>query len=89
LIVAMNPTRGLDIGATRFVHEQLLQARERGAVVLLISTDFDEVRALSDRAAILSQGRLSDFALHAADDRNLGRMLGGMQSAPATESADA
>jgi simple sugar transport system ATP-binding protein len=78
LIVAMNPTRGLDIGATRFVQDQLLKARARGAAIVLISTDFDEVRALSDRAAILANGQLTDFALETQDAGALGRMLGGL-----------
>jgi simple sugar transport system ATP-binding protein len=57
-VVAADPTRGLDIGATRFVHAQLREAAARGAAVLLISTDLDEVLALSDRIGVLYEGRL-------------------------------
>ncbi len=78
LIVAMNPTRGLDIGATRFVHAQLRQARDRGAAVVLITTDIDELAALSDRAAILSDGRLTAIDLRNADETQLGLLLGGV-----------
>ena len=86
LIVAMNPTRGLDIGATRFVHARLREARDRGAAVVLISTDLDELAALSDRTAILSNGRLTAVDLRAADETQLGLLLGG---APRQEAAEA
>ncbi len=84
-IVAVNPTRGLDIGATRFVHEQLRQARARGAAIVLISTDLDEIAALADRAAILSGGRLHPYQVSEVDQTQLGLLLGGLgaeQAAP-------
>jgi simple sugar transport system ATP-binding protein len=59
LVLANQPTRGLDIGAAADVHRRLLDARERGAGVLLISEDLDELLALSDRIAVLAGGRLS------------------------------
>jgi general nucleoside transport system ATP-binding protein len=58
-VLANQPTRGLDVGATADVHRRLLQARDSGAAVVLISEDLDELFALSDRIAVLSQGRLS------------------------------
>lgn len=58
-ILAAQPTRGLDIGAVGYVHEQLLAARARGAGVLLISEDLDELLALSDRISVIYRGRLS------------------------------
>ena len=60
LIVAHQPTWGLDIGAVNFVHRQLRAARDAGAAVLLISDDLDEIELLADRIAVLSGGRLSD-----------------------------
>ncbi len=59
LIVANQPTWGLDIGAVAFVHQQLLNACAAGAALLLISEDFDEIFALADRIAVLHRGRLS------------------------------
>ncbi|PWJ21833.1 ABC transporter ATP-binding protein [Jannaschia seohaensis] len=59
VILANQPVRGLDIGALTYVHEQLLAARDRGAAILLISEDLDEVIALSDVIHVLSEGRLS------------------------------
>jgi simple sugar transport system ATP-binding protein len=60
LIVADQPTWGLDVGAVAYVHQQLLDACARGAAVLLISEDLDEVFALADRVAVIHAGRLSE-----------------------------
>ena len=59
VILANQPVRGLDIGALTYVHQQLLDARDRGAAVLLISEDLDEITALSDVIQVISEGRLS------------------------------
>ena len=59
LIVAHQPTWGLDVGAVNFVHRQLRAARDAGAAVLLISDDLDELELLADRIAVISGGRLS------------------------------
>ncbi len=58
LLIAVNPTRGLDFRATEFVHEQIRQARDGGAAVVLVSTDVDELFALSDRRFFMSGGKL-------------------------------
>ncbi|HLK55463.1 MAG TPA: ATP-binding cassette domain-containing protein, partial [Chthonomonadaceae bacterium] len=81
-IVAMNPTRGLDIHATRFVHTQLRQARARGAAIVVFSTDLDELFALSDRAAILSGGVLTEVASGSHKTTQIGLLLGGMEQKP-------
>jgi simple sugar transport system ATP-binding protein len=59
LIVADQPTWGLDIGAVAYVHQQLLDACAQGAAVLLISEDLDEIFAIADRMAVIHQGRLT------------------------------
>ncbi|MEP2091827.1 MAG: ABC transporter ATP-binding protein [Paracoccaceae bacterium] len=59
IVLANQPVRGLDIGALTYVHEQLLAARNRGAAVILISEDLDEIVALSDVIHVISEGRLS------------------------------
>ena len=84
-IVAVNPTRGLDIGATRFVHAQLRQAQARGAAIVLISTDLDELALLSTRQAILSGGVLTPFTGAMQNTTQIGLLLGGIQE-PATVS---
>ena len=60
LIVADQPTWGLDVGAVSFVHQQLLNACANGAAVLLISEDLDEIFALADRVAVMHNGKLSE-----------------------------
>ena len=59
VILANQPVRGLDIGAVNYVHSQLLEARDRGAAVLLISEDLDEIIELSDVIHVIAGGRLS------------------------------
>ena len=61
LIVAMQPTRGLDIGATAEVQQSLLAQRARGAAILYISTELEEVMAMSDRLGVLYRGQLVDI----------------------------
>ncbi|MFA9379277.1 MAG: ABC transporter ATP-binding protein [Lachnotalea sp.] len=58
LLVAVHPTRGLDIGATKYVHDKMIDSRDKGCGVLLISADFDEVVKLSDRIAVMFEGQL-------------------------------
>jgi simple sugar transport system ATP-binding protein len=60
LIVASQPTWGLDVGAVAYVHQALLDASARGAAVLLISDDLDEILAVADRVAVIHAGRLTD-----------------------------
>lgn len=78
LVLAHQPTRGLDIGATTDVHRRLIAARGRGAAVLLISEDLDELFALSDRIAVVHAGHLSP-AMEAGnlDVKTVGLMMAG------------
>jgi len=78
LLVVMQPTRGLDIGAVAQVRARLREARARGAGILLLSLDLDEVLALSDRLYVLYGGRVTGtFDRDAYDVREIGRcMLG-------------
>ncbi|TWH28127.1 MULTISPECIES: ABC transporter ATP-binding protein [unclassified Aminobacter] len=59
VILANQPTRGLDVGAVAYVHKKLLEARARGAAILLISEDLDEILSLSDEVRVIFKGRLS------------------------------
>jgi simple sugar transport system ATP-binding protein len=61
LIVAMQPTRGLDVGATEYVQQCLLAERARGAAILYISTELEEVMAMSDRIAVIYEGQFVDI----------------------------
>ena len=78
LLVAMHPTRGLDIGATESVHKMLLEQRGKGAATLLISEDLDEILALSDRIAVLYEGEIVGMLpAENADMERLGMMMAG------------
>lgn len=77
LLVAVNPTRGVDVGATAFVHDQLRAQRERGAAVLLISTELDEVLALADRVGVLYEGKLMGIVSPDTPREQLGLLMGG------------
>lgn len=78
-IIAAQPTRGLDIGATEYVREQLLVERRKGAAVMLISEDLDEIFALSDRIAVLYEGQVMDIVPRAeATPERLGLLMAGV-----------
>jgi simple sugar transport system ATP-binding protein len=61
VLIAAQPTRGVDIGATEYIHQRLLDQRSHGTATLLISEDLDEVLALSDRIAVLYEGRIMEI----------------------------
>jgi simple sugar transport system ATP-binding protein len=58
LLIAMHPVRGLDIGATEYVHERLVEQRDQGRAVLLISGELEELITLSDRIAVMYEGEI-------------------------------
>ncbi|MEX2143721.1 MAG: ABC transporter ATP-binding protein [Anaerolineales bacterium] len=80
-IIAAQPTRGLDIGATEYVRALLLEQRVAGAAILLISEDLDEILALSDRIAVLYEGQIMDILPRAeATVEKLGLLMAGVHA---------
>ncbi len=80
VIVVSQPTRGLDVGATEYVHGELLAQRERGAGVLLVSEDLDELLALADRLLVLYEGRIAgETPAPGADPERLGLLMAGLE----------
>lgn len=78
VVLAVQPTRGLDIGAVEDVYRQLIERRNAGAAVLLISTELDEILSLSDRIAVLYEGEIVGIVnAKEADVRHLGLMMAG------------
>jgi simple sugar transport system ATP-binding protein len=76
--VAALPTRGLDVGAIEFVHKRLLEQRDAGRGVLLVSLELDEIRSLSDRVLVIYEGRIvAEFAPDVSDEELGVAMLGG------------
>jgi simple sugar transport system ATP-binding protein len=79
ILIAAQPTRGLDEGAVAAVHAEILAARRAGTAVLLISEDLDEVLQLADRVQAIVKGRLSPpIPVSEADPRRLGLMMAGI-----------
>ena len=78
LIIAAQPTRGLDVGATEYVRKKLLEMRDEGSAVLLVSADLDEIWALSDRIAVIYEGRIVAVrAPEETDEMELGLLMTG------------
>jgi general nucleoside transport system ATP-binding protein len=78
ILVASQPTRGVDINGIAFVHRQLLELRDRGGAVLLISEELDELLSLCDRVAVLYRGRvIGELARDSFDASRLGRLMVG------------
>ena len=61
LLLASQPTRGLDVGSIEYIHKEIVEMRDRGVGVLLISAELDEIMSLSDRIAIMYQGQIMDI----------------------------
>ena len=79
LVIANQPTRGLDIGATEFVRQTLMDVRNSNRSVLLISADLEEILALSDRIAVMFGGKIAGvLERREADVQKIGLLMGGM-----------
>jgi simple sugar transport system ATP-binding protein len=82
VILAAQPTRGLDIGATEYVRQQLIEQRKAGTAILLISEDLDEILALSDRIAVIYEGQIMDILpREQATPEKLGLLMAGVKEA--------
>jgi len=83
ILIAVNPTRGLDVGAIEYVHKYLVEQRNKGKAVLLVSFELDEIMNLSDKIDVIYNGQIVGRVLGAeADENTLGLMMaGGMQHA--------
>jgi simple sugar transport system ATP-binding protein len=78
VLIAAQPTRGLDVSATEFIHRQIIAQRDAGVAILLISTELDEVLALSDRIAVIYEGQIAGIVDRAeADLHDIGLMMAG------------
>jgi general nucleoside transport system ATP-binding protein len=81
VIIAAQPTRGLDVGSIEFIHKQLIAARDFGVAVLLISAELDEIMALSDRIAVMYKGAILDILpAKEATREKLGLLMAGVKA---------
>jgi len=78
LLVASQPTRGLDVGSIEFVHEQIVAARDAGTPVLIVATELDEATQLGDRIAVMYRGRIVGVVPPDTDRAVLGKMMAGI-----------
>ncbi len=78
LLIAEQPTRGVDVGATEFIHRLLIAERDKGRAILLVSAELSEIMALSDRILVMFEGRLlADMPSSEADEETLGFLMAG------------
>ena len=79
LLIASQPTRGIDVGAIELIHRRIIAARSQGIAVLLISSELDEILALSDRVAVMFQGKILDtLPIAQASRERVGALMAGM-----------
>jgi len=78
VLVASQPTRGVDVGSIEFIHEQIIEARDSGKSVLIISTELDEVLALADRIAVMYRGKIVGIVDAKTSREKLGKMMAGI-----------
>jgi simple sugar transport system ATP-binding protein len=82
LLIASQPTRGLDVGSIEYIHSRIIQKRDEGAAVLVVSTELDEIRALSDRIAVMFEGRIVDILpANVVTKEQLGLLMAGHRPA--------
>lgn len=87
VLIASQPTRGLDVGSIEFIHKQLIRMRDAGTAILLVSTELDEILSMSDRIAVMFDGRIIDvIAADKADRDMIGLRMTGIVEATALES---
>jgi len=83
VLVASQPTRGLDVGSIEFVHKRIVQQRDHGVAVVIVSAELDEIYALADRIAVMYEGKITGFRPPTVPAEELGvLMAGGSTEAP-------
>jgi simple sugar transport system ATP-binding protein len=83
LLIAAQPTRGVDVGSIEFIHSQIVAQRDRGVAVLLVSAELDEIMALSDRIAVIFEGKIIDSVdADKATREQLGLLMAGVKNEP-------
>lgn len=88
-LIAAQPTRGLDVGATEFVHKSLVEKRDQGVAILLVSAELDEIMELSDRIAVIYEGQImATFEAGAVDEERLGLLMTGGEEKTAEQAID-
>jgi simple sugar transport system ATP-binding protein len=88
VLIASQPTRGLDVGSIEYIHDRIIAKRDEGTAVLLVSSELDEIMALSDRIAVMYRGRIVEIVeASKATKEYLGLLMAGMTPAEAAQAA--
>jgi simple sugar transport system ATP-binding protein len=88
LLIASQPTRGLDVGSIEYIHSRIIEKRDEGTAVLLVSPELDEIIALSDRIAVMYKGQIVEIVEAAKVNKAyLGLLMAGVKPAEAREAA--
>ena len=83
ILLVGQPTRGVDIGAIEFIHQQIIRLRDHGKAILLVSVELDEIMSLSDRIAVMFDGRIMGVRLPSkTDEAELGLLMAGIEGQP-------
>jgi ABC-type uncharacterized transport system ATPase subunit len=77
VLIASQPTRGLDVGSIEFVHRRIIQQRDHGVAVVIVSSELDEIYALADRIAVMYEGKITGFRSPDVTATELGRLMAG------------
>jgi simple sugar transport system ATP-binding protein len=80
VLIASQPTRGLDVGSIEFVHRRIVEQRDHGVAVLIVSSELDEIYALADRIAVMYEGKITGFRGPDVSAAELGRLMAGGQA---------
>jgi ABC-type uncharacterized transport system ATPase subunit len=88
LLMASQPTRGLDVGSIEFVHKRIIEERDQGVAVLLVSSELDEIYALADRIAVMYEGRFTGFRPPDVPVEELGLLMAGIDGPGTPEVAE-
>ncbi|MDR2185184.1 MAG: ABC transporter ATP-binding protein [Treponema sp.] len=79
LLIVSQPTRGLDVGAIEYIHQRIVEERDKGRAILLVSFELDEIMGLCDRIAAVSKGSVAGVVeAETADERSIGAMMAGL-----------
>ena len=86
LLIASQPTRGLDVGSIEFIHKQIIRMRDQGAGILLVSSELDEILSMSDRVAVMFEGQIIDILpITMTDKDTVGLRMAGVRAEAAIE----
>ena len=83
MLIAAQPTRGVDVGSIEYIHQHVLQKRDEGVAVLLISVELDEIMGLADRIVVMFDGQImGERNPNQTDEKELGMLMAGITEPP-------